>query len=436
MRQASRRNERVRLSRASLQVAVAITGLLSGCSGGSPSQLLPVSPLPPPPQPTNTAAYVGSQAPGYWDFTVDTTQNLFSYQALSGGVPAQSGAFTVTSGVLSLVNGQGVPIAKAVAQLGGGAMLRPGDPTAAPVAMVQQSDCFAINGNLRYIYAALPGQVPLTASQTNTGYGTFVVSTSSDGKTWNFGDLHNYVLTTFAGGPLAAGTENGRDPVTFSATCASSHGQGTVSADPAAFPVDQTGVPVLPAFHFDSAGAFVEDRSTGVSWIGFAMPSAAIKASDVAAGTYRGFVNEAYVYSVPPGPPITVPADARPVAFAPMATGSSTMTGGAFPNDDLTQTPGSEYTITLGTQDSTLNGVFPNAQFTALDVNAYCAATAQNDPTVQVSFDANGNEICTALGVGVVSQVNGKYVLYFTSNDGTISNNPRAYVIQFALYQQ
>ena len=65
---------------------------------------------------------------------------------------------------------------------------------------------------------------------------------------------------------------------------------------------------------------------------------------------------------------------------------------------------------------------------------------AQNTPAVQPGFDANGNAICTAAGVAVVAQVDGKYVLYFTTEDGTSNPNPltanHAYLIQFYLYQQ
>ena len=59
---------------------------------------------------------------------------------------------------------------------------------------------------------------------------------------------------------------------------------------------------------------------------------------------------------------------------------------------------------------------------------------------VQAGFDANGNAICTAAGVAVIGLVDGKYVLYFTSIDGTLnppgSSGVSAYVIQFYLYQQ
>lgn len=409
-----------------LQTAMAGVGLLAGCSGGGVT--LPSSPLPPVPAASNATAYVGPQAPGYWTLSVDDTQNVFSYQPLSGATT--SGGFALTYGILDLGNLQGVSLGKAVAQPAGGALLRPGGTATFPVTMVQQSDCIPVTGNLRYIYAALLGQTLQEGQNVNsTGYGTFVVSTSSDGTSWNFSDVHNYVLTELQGGAFAAGTENGSDPATFSAACSKNPTTGTVAADAnPAFPPDSTGMPSLPSFHFNPAGAFVEDRSTGESWMGFAMPQAAIKPSDVATGTYRGFVFEGIT---------STPVDTDPVAFAGPSSNASTLQGGRFPNDDLTQTPGTEYNITLGTQSSTLNGVFPNATLTVADVNGYCASVALNDNSVTVGFDANGNEICTAAGVGVISQVSGKYVLYFTSHDGTREQGGTfSYAIQFYLYQQ
>ncbi len=409
-----------------VQVLFAGAALLAGCSSGHSNQ--PNSPLPPAPSPSNATAYIGTQAPGFWSLSLDNTQNVFSYQAASA--VATSGGFATTNGVIDLGNLKGVALGKAVAQPAGASLLRPGGPAAFPVTMVQQSDCLPIAGNLRFIYAGLLGQTLQKGENvSSTGYGTFVVSTSADGKTWNFSDVHNYVLTGLNGGAFSAGTENGDDPATFPAVCSSTGGTGIVaaSANPA-FAPDTTGMPALPSFRFNPAGAFVEDRSTGVSWMGFAMPQAPIKPSDVATGTYRGFVFEGTT---------PTPVDTRPVTFAAPAVAGSTLQGGAFPNDDLTQTPGSEYNITLGTQSTTLNGVFPNSTLIVADSNGYCANVALNDPSVTVGFDINGNEICTAAGVGVISQVSGKYVLYFTSHDGTREQGGNfPYAIQFFLYQQ
>ncbi len=422
--------KRVRNNSRALSLVAALTapGLLISCSSGTQQ---PGAPLPSAPVPSNATAYIGSQAPGNWALTVDDTQNVFSYQNLAGSATA-SGGMLNTNGVLDFGNKDGVALGKAVEQPGVGALLRPGGAATFPVAMVRQSDCVPITGKLRYIYAALPGPVPQNGNSgaTSTGFGTFVLSSSTDGKSLSFTDVHSYVVTSLQGGAVSADTEDGRDPVLFSATCASTNGVGSVTADPtAAFAAGTSGSVASPTFHFNAAGAVSEDRATNLDggWIGFAMPTTAIKPSGVATGTYRGFFSEST-------DKITV--ETEPVAFARATDGSTNLLGGAFPTDDLTQTPGSEYTISLGSPDATYGGIFPNARFIAADTNGLCASVAVNDPTVQSSFDENGGIICTAAGVAVVSQVNGKYVIYFTSHDGTMSTSNQSFLIQFYLYQQ
>lgn len=416
--------------RRKLQVSIAAVSLLAGCSNGT----APTSPALPPPVPSNATAYIGTQAPGLWTMSVDTAQNLFSYQSQAAGAVAVSGGLLTRNGVLDFGNASGAALGRAVAQPAGGALLRPGGESTYPVAMVQQSGCVPVTGSLRYIYARIMNSVRQGAEQSDTGYGTFVVSASSDATTWNFTDLHNYVLTSFSSG-YAAGTENGSDPGSFAATCSATDKQGAVTASANdAFPVDSTNSPSLPTFHFNPGGAFIEDRNNGISWAGFVMPQAAIKSSDVRAQTYRGFVFE--------GTP-SAPIDTRTVAFAAPGSGTATLAGGVFPNEDLTAIPLQQYTMALGTPDASLNGVFPNAKFTAQDVNAYCSTVALSDPSVTESLDVNGNAVCTALGVAVVGQIGGKYVVYFISRDGTkqvgadgITGANSSYVIQFYLYQQ
>ena len=414
--------------------------MLSGCSsGGGTDQFLPASALPTAPAATSVTTYVGTQAPGYWNFVVNETTDVFSYQAMTASSVLQSGSFGVTSGLLNLGSLDGVALGKAAVQPAGGALLRPGDDTNYPVPMIQQSACFPLTGKLRYIYAGLAGQSAQgTGGSTEIGaYGTFVVSTGTDGASWNFEDLHLYALpkTGSSGFAIPAGTDMSTDPLLFSAACANANGQGTVTADSTApFQASPAGgSPLIPTFDFNPGGGFIEDRGAApavgpASWIGFAMPSAPVSASGVLAGSYVGFV-----YEDAPG----VTALTQPVSFPLPAAGSKSLVGGTFPNDDLTQAAGNEYTITLGTQDTTLNGVFPNAQLVALDVNGNCALVAPNDPTVQIGANASGQATCTAAGVAVVGQLNGKYVIYFTSSDGTETQvDDEGYEIQFYLYQQ
>lgn len=428
------RNKHVRQRK--LQVSLAAVSLLVGCSTGkTPGG----ASLPPAPAPSNATAYIGTQAPGLWAMSIDTTQNVFSYQAQAAGALTVSGGMNQKNGVLDFGNASGVTLGRAVAQPAGGALLRPGGEFTSPVEMVQQSGCLPLTGKLRYIYAGVLNGIHAASSfDSDPGYGTFVVNTSSDATSWSFANLANYALPTLGGGGSVAtvpGTENGQDPSIFSASCSTSDKQGAVTSTAnASFPIDpNTNSPSLPTFHFNPGGAFVEDRSNGSSWVGFAMPQAAIKPGDVGAQNFRGFVLEDST---------TTPIDTRTVAFTTPPAAGPTLVGGVFPNDDLNAIPLNEYSITLGTQDSVLNGVFPNATLTVVDVNAYCAQAAGADSSVKVGRDASGTEICTAAGVAVIGQLNGKYVMYFTSRDGTKDPGgsgvgaTESFVIQFYLYQQ
>jgi len=355
--------------------------------------------------------------------TIDDSQKAYTYQSLTPPATSQGSFFQATNGILNLGNVKGVALGKAVELPGRAALLRPGDNTALPVPMVQQSACFAITGKQRYIFSVPPPSTSTSFYQA--GYGTFVADTSSDGSAWNFEDLHSYALTSYI---TSVGTENGQNPVAFSATCSGKNGQSIVALSPTASFNNQP----IPSFNFHPGGPF-EASSASSTWVGFAMPSAAVSPAAVATGSYAGFVYELNDYTS---------VHTQPVAFAALA-GSKTLTGGVYLNDDLTQTPGGEYTITLGTQDPALNGVFPNATFTAYDIHGACSLVelAQGSQSVvHASFDVNGQAICTALGVATVSSFEGKYVIYFTSYDGTpISPNglaSNAYPIHFFLYQQ
>src|SRR5262249_6649076 len=149
--------------------------------------------------------------------------------------------------------------------------------------------------------------------------------------------------------------------------------------------------------------------------------------SVITSGSYVGLVNEpnTKVSSV-----VTQPA-----VFAPTPGVNGSLSGGTFPNDDLAQTPGSQYTIALGSQDSQLNGVFPKATVTMPDPQFYCAVRSQNGDPVKSGFDLNGNPICTTTGVAIVGKPEHKYVIYFTSIDGTIDPN-HSHLFQIYLYQQ
>jgi hypothetical protein len=415
----------------------AVCAILFGCSSQSGPEDLPAPPpsLPSPDPPTTLNNYNGTQNPGIWSLTLDDTQQSFSYQPMTypfASGSAVKGSFSVTHGFRNLGSVNGVSAGLAVEFPSRAAILRPGDNTTSPVAMVQQSDCFAFTDRIRFVFTAMPApkQDP-GFNQNYVGYGTFAAN-SSDGKSWQFGDLREYQLPEISGsGGDSPGTPAATiEPTSITATCTTSNGQAIITAD--ASPVfDYT-----PTFQVNQAGYFIEDRSPStypnpaksyLSWVGLAMSASPLSTTDIASGTYTGFVYE---------PNNTVSkVTTQPVALIPSTVSLGTLVGGVYPNDDLTQPPGSEYTIALGSQDSQLNGVFPSAKLTMPDPQFYCAVLSQGGGPVKSGFDLNGNPICNASGVAIVAKPEHKYVIYFTSFDGTVEPN-HSHLFQMYLYQQ
>jgi hypothetical protein len=223
-------------------------------------------------------------------------------------------------------------------------------------------------------------------------------------------------------------------PLSFPAACASGNGAGTVTANANA------AIAVSPTFAFHPAGYFVMDQSapsssmtqtstdqSGHSWTGFAMPATPLSAASIATGSYSGFVYE----------PVNSAATLA-VSLSPASGISGGLAGGAYANDDLTQPPGNQYTLTLGKQDPILNGVFPAATLVMPDPGLQCPLRRQNMVPVKPGEDAYGNPTCTTRGVAIVAQPENKYVIYFTGLDGTTSAGSiiSAYALQMYLYQQ
>jgi hypothetical protein len=87
------------------------------------------------------------------------------------------------------------------------------------------------------------------------------------------------------------------------------------------------------------------------------------------------------------------------------------MTGGAYPNDDVTQTPPSNITIDLGTQDSSNNGLYKSVTVTVPDTYRTCIQQPYG------GTDANGKPTCIFQGEAVAGNPSGKYAVFVTVND-------------------
>jgi hypothetical protein len=93
------------------------------------------------------------------------------------------------------------------------------------------------------------------------------------------------------------------------------------------------------------------------------------------------------------------------------------MTGGVFPNDDVTSTPNSDIQISLGAQDGTLNGLYSSASITVLDPAQNCAnfVLFSLSGIVTTGINAQGYTTCTFPAVAVAGNPEGKYAVFVNS---------------------
>jgi hypothetical protein len=445
----------------SLRKVMILTAAITfaGCGGsGSQSTVADdpsvVASLPAPPTPAAANTYIGSQSPGLWSLGLDDSKNTFSYQPLtyppSPNTPV-SGLFQQSNGFLNFGQSNGGSLGYALEVQGRTAVFRPGDSTIAPVVSVPQTSCYPITGRLRFQFIAMQaGPYPSSPSGgegSYTGsllyYGSFVASTSSDGSSWQFGNLQGGSIPVAGeGSGLVVGVSG---PASFAGSCKSSNGQASIAISGTTVfnglwaPSNQY-TPNPPSntvtmLEVGPSGFFSLDQSvpsattpTGGAVIGVVEPSSPLSTSDVAAGNYLGFLYEPENSGAVP----VVPGITAPVAFAPGP--SNSLIGGGFPNDDVTQVPGTDMTINLGTQDSTLNGLYTSASITVLDPFQNCANYTGSGTPGEPGINAQGYITCTFPAVAVVGNPEGKYAIFVSSYNwaAQMAGVP----MQFYLYQQ
>jgi hypothetical protein len=157
--------------------------------------------------------------------------------------------------------------------------------------------------------------------------------------------------------------------------------------------------------------------------VGVAQPSSQLSTSDLVVAKYAGFEYDPIWDQL--GLPGTLP-----VLFS--GGSGTTLTGGAYPNDDLTQTPATNVTIDIGAQDSSNNGFYKSVTVTVPDTYKGCVKQTYG------GTDASENPTCIFTGFAVAGNPNGKFVLFVTVNDLSEQNrglNPHA-ALNFFLYQQ
>jgi hypothetical protein len=234
-----------------------------------------------------------------------------------------------------------------------------------------------------------------------------VASTDSAGKSWQFENMQGNVVS---------------GPTSFTAMCGSIGSQTAISftgqsllndlwaPSPVTVPTANTG----SFMSIGPTGLFVADQSdptmappTGASVAGVIQPVSALSTNDIESKQYLGFVYQGATSigfnGVPPTPPIT-----SPVSFG------TTLTGGDFPNDDVTQTPNTNISVTLGKQDTTYNGLYLNALVTVSDPAQNCANFIGYPTGVAPvsGINAQGYNICTFSGIAVAGNPEDKYAIF------------------------
>jgi hypothetical protein len=383
--------------------------VLSGCNSSRPYTVSPTSGLPDPAPAASSNAYIGPQSPLNWTLIVDDNQNAYSYQSLptDGSKPtAASGTFVPQSGFLNLgAAGLALEIP------GAGAILRPGDNTTAPVVMVEQENCLALAGKQRYLFQGMVNTNGMSSPILIYRRGDLVASTTTEGKTWSFEDAE-YIDPN--GNQLSLQYQGQHSANSFTGACADAHGASSVT-------IDTSGAYTLPTiFRFGSAGMAIADYTTYTSAVGFAQPLSPIGTKPLAGSAFRGFQVE---YS----PTIVT----QPVSFGPAVDGSVALSGGTYPNDDVTQTADSSDLFQFGAQNGLINGLFANATMTVLDPRGGCAL---NGRTADTGLTNDGIPTCRLHLSAMVGQVGGKAFIIASGTDFTVPSS--APDIQFYMIQQ
>uniref|UniRef100_A0A372IJX3 Uncharacterized protein n=1 Tax=Paracidobacterium acidisoli TaxID=2303751 RepID=A0A372IJX3_9BACT len=386
---------------------------------------------------------------GAWTIALDDSSKYFSYQnpvhegSSIAGLPETLpplaptlGSFTGSSFFSLTANGSTTPggAGYALEVPGEAVVLRPGNDTTAPVVGVETSNCLTLTKPTTYQFISLGVSDP-DASTPFVAYGSVQASTS--GVTWNFSSLKMYAFdgTDLQPTPLPAGG-CGETALGFAVSIAPGAATNNLEVTAQA----------------TSSGYFIMDQGQGepslfseapgptgpLGLVGVEQPSSQLSTSAVTGAKYLGFEYDA-IDDVVLGLPGTLPV-AFGQASASGTSGSGTaITGGAYPSDDVTQTPAANITIDLGTQDSANNGLYKSVTVTVPDTSKAC---------VQRSYggtDANGNPTCIFKGEAVVGNPGGKYAIFVTVNDLSLQSYPSPdnggsitpyAAMDFFLYQQ
>lgn len=328
---------------------------------------------------------------GLWEMQLDHKTNYFNLnnvdytygpQSFVGNFQTQSSGFlnlNVTSSQVPLNgNNVGDHTGPFVIEHPGDGALMETNGSVPPVILAANSSCPTLN-NQSYQFIELGGAA--SYNPANQGYGRVTVSTT--GTSWIFSNYDILGMDGTDQKPAALG----------SATCAQA-AEGYV----ATMPVTLNGAALTYTVAVSSSGLFMMDRDwhgNQLPLAGMVVPANPLGVSALQQAEYIGYEYDFFHLSPQGLAEVTVP-----VYFAPG------LEGGSYPSSDVTQTPGNDVSIELGTEDLKNNGFYPSVTVTMPDNLKRC----QNQSFGGTS--AAGKPVCIFPGVAVAGNGSGKYDLF------------------------
>lgn len=397
------------VNRTCLAVLLFSLAMLSACGTSSTTAKVGL-PTPTPVGAVN--AYVGQ--PGnsgsdasLWNVTIDRSNNVYSYGP-AGGTSTNGAILPTTGGSLILLDQNGYQDGLALEAPGSAILLRPGDSTNPLLFAVQQSSCFEVTGNVKFLFNLTPG---VTGSD-GAVYGKIYANTSTDGNTWQFNNQTQYQEPD--GKDVPANADSPTYPGAYPGTCSTSNGAAAITASSSDVFSNGTAYQIPIQYIINQSGFFFESQDYGilpstVSWPytnvsawGISESPTPMSVGSFATARYIGFLSEENVSS---GVYRT-----RFVGFGNAPTSGTVMTGGTLPNEDATQAPTINMSVTFGSQDPLNNGVY---YLTKLSIPYDGNQSSCPNPTP----NSNGILSCTYNAVALVSNLNVQYVIMVNAFD-------------------
>jgi hypothetical protein len=362
---------------------------------------------------------------GVWSLSLDDDNRFFSYQDLYDPLLKSVGSFAAVNGFLDLTldGGKSGSGGYAIEIPGSALAIRPGDGTQYPVIAAGANSCQNPAANTTYQFLVLTLGNNLASQSGYAAYGS--IQATAQGTAWSFSSFNEYAVDGTSLSPAQI-------PSGACVYTAEGYAVNIPISDPQNYDIPFT-VAVGPTGFFIAdlgQNGFSSQSTAGL--VGTVKPSSQVSTSDIVAGKYAGFQYlpiQAELNAF--GSPISLGSVTSPVAFGQTAGSGTTIVGGVYPNDDVSQTPPRNITIDLGQQDSQNNGLFKSVTVTIPDLAGSCISRPDG------GTDANGNPTCIFPGVAVVGNPGGKYAVYVAADDKRAATfSDPSMPIEFFLYQQ